>query len=105
MRWLSVDFGIRSVAAGGRKPAAVNYLHKIKEIVEIQHRNRPCSWTLSCDFRDFWADSPPLSFPARKSKIDEHAHDAASESPGRPNGTASISSIHGARRCRDNAWR
>src|SRR6266567_902437 len=55
-------------SAGGRKPAAVNHLHKIKEIVEIQHRNRPCGWTLSCDFRDFWADTLPLSFPARKLK-------------------------------------
>jgi hypothetical protein len=24
-------------STGGRKPAAVNYLHKVKEIVEIQH--------------------------------------------------------------------
>src|SRR5438093_943929 len=30
----------------------------------------------------------------------ERSDDAASESPGRPNGTASISSIHGARRAR-----
>jgi hypothetical protein len=51
MRWLSVDFGIRSVRPAA--PAAVNYLHKVKEIVEIQHSNRPCGWTLSCDFRDF----------------------------------------------------
>ena len=94
---------ICSVRHPGAKAAAINDLHKVKEIVEIQHRNRPCSWTLSCDFPDFWADSPPLSSPARKSKVGDD--DAASESPGRPNGTTSISSIPGARRCRDTAWR
>ena len=48
-------------AAGRGKPAALNHLNKIEEIVEIQHCDRPSDWTLSRDFCVFWIDSPSLS--------------------------------------------
>src|SRR6516165_9949645 len=63
MRWLSVDFGIRSIRPAAVKPP-LNDLHKIKEIVQVQHGrpHRPGHWTVSCDFRYFLADSPAVTF-------------------------------------------
>jgi hypothetical protein len=61
------------------------HLHKIEKVVQVQHwaPHRPLHRTLSCDFGDFLADSPPAKSVAN----DNHPPDAA---PRRPNGTASI---------------
>src|SRR5260370_803912 len=60
MRWLKVDFGIRSVRPAAVTPPAVNDLHKVEEVIQIQHAtpHRPIHRTLSCNFGDFSADSP-----------------------------------------------
>src|SRR6266404_2608227 len=56
-------FGHSQRSARAREPAAINDLHKQKEVIQIQHRQprRPTGRTLSSIFDDFLAGSPVLS--------------------------------------------
>src|SRR4029077_19291682 len=97
MRWLKVDFGIRSVRPAAVNPPAVNDLHKVEKDIQIQHASphRPMARTLSCDFGDFSADRP-----AANSLSDRRSDHGCT--PRRPNGTASISAVNNAWRRHDN---
>src|SRR5580704_1939785 len=64
----------------GRKAAAINNLHEIKEVIQIQHAppHRPTHRMLSSNFGDFSADSPAaISAVARSTSRLKHCDGAS----------------------------
>ena len=85
-------FGNTQHASGGREATAVNYLHKVEEVVQVKHErpHRPLHWTLSFIVASFSTGSPATISPAcrdRQSRLDAtnlHLGENVMSDPTRP---------------------